>query len=224
MNALLLLVSCSTFSGLSGSKEEDLSCGVNARAEDGDCVCQNNYDWCDERGGDCCAWDARAYDLRFTAMTIAPYDMLYTGDPWDWDGDIPDWLIEALSTIGYIYPEAGTAAEVLELVDEYAPQLLEGVVPPDVFYEVYQYDQLIDANDAQDDSYNPNFRGTLRISPDGDDDIILALYDEDLSWDDDLQFMYLDRTSMAWLSGRGTVFLPIQQNVHSMEVEVEPVW
>jgi hypothetical protein len=69
------------------------------------------------------------------------------GEPWDWNGSIPDWifdlggeLLTILTWINTVFPEpslvsatAGLDAflEIAELIDQYAPELMEGSTPPD---------------------------------------------------------------------------------------------
>ena len=69
------------------------------------------------------------------------------GQPWDWSGDIPSWifqfsneLLNILSWINTVYPDPTLASatagldaflEIAELIDQYAPELMEGSTPPD---------------------------------------------------------------------------------------------
>jgi hypothetical protein len=78
------------------------------------------------------------------------------GEPWDWDGDVPDWvfnfateLLNILDWLSAIYPEPNLMAaaagidtffELASLIDEYAPELLEGTVPPDPNLYAYMVD------------------------------------------------------------------------------------
>lgn len=103
----------------------------------------------------------------------------YEGEPWDWDGSIPGWisdvvdaLDEILGTVSSIYPDPDLVAmaeaasevnEILDLIDAYGPQLMEGTVPPDpnVFPYLVDSDEnilpLSDAGLSWDDSYEVSF-------------------------------------------------------------------
>jgi hypothetical protein len=209
-----------------GSADEDprVDCGVNAEADGSQCVCVESYDWCDDDREDCCAWDARSYRITIHDVVIAPYNYDFYDMPWDWDGDIPDWLIDALELIGYAYQEAATAADVLQIIDEYAPELMEEYVPPDAFFEVYDAgaDETLYASDTIDDSYEAPFRETFTLSSGEADGALLYFYDEDLSFDDDVQGFEFTTADLAWFSGRGEFTVTYWHNIFSITFEVEP--
>lgn len=207
-----------------GGGGEPIECGVNAEADGSQCVCVESYDWCDDAREDCCAWDARSYRVTIVEVVIAPYNYDFYDMPWDWDGDIPDWLIEALELIGYAYPEAGTAAEVLDLIDEYAPELMEEYVPPDAFFEVYDAgaDETLYASDTIDDSYEAPFRESFTLSAGEADGSLLYFYDEDLAFDDDVQGFEFTTADLAWFAGRGEYTVTYWNNIFSITFEVEP--
>lgn len=133
----------------------------------------------------------------------------YQYEPWDWDGDIPEWLFDfadALATILDVVsditldPSVETAAavaehldEVLELIDEYAPELLEDTVPPDPQIYPYLFEEsgdvipLMDVVEWRDweDTYEIDFRLTgLDLS--GLGGLAVDLEDEDLAFNDNM--------------------------------------
>lgn len=222
---LVLFSACGVFSASDDDDDDDdeeaRACGFNAQPSGWDCACIEHHDWCDDERVDCCAFDADYYLVTVHEVVVAPYKYLEDEVPWDWDGDIPDWLIDALGLIGYYYPDARTASEVLDLIDEYAPELLEGTVPPDPYFEVYDRDgDAQHASGVFDDTYEAPFGESFRVSPQRDDDAILYFWDEDIAFDDEVQGFYLTPDGLAWASGRGEIAETHLGNVFWLNVEV----
>lgn len=108
----------------------------------------------------------RAFVVTVVDAKVMPFQDLSTEEPWDWDGDVPDWLIEGMQLVGAYYPQAEAWAEVLDLVDQYAPELLEGYVPPDPLIDAYVDDEYLSSSYADQDTYEPywNYSETFRLS------------------------------------------------------------
>ena len=203
--------------------EDELECGVNAVAEDDACVCEGDYTWCDDGTDDCCAYDAQAFDFTLVSAAVLPYKDADDLEPWDWDGDVPDWLLDALYLIDDFYPEARTFAEVLEYVDEYAPELLEDTVPPDPYVELSQGESLLDTTLTDSDTYEPRWRQETRVRS-GRQELDLWFMDEDLMFDDEITGVYFTSDDLAWCAGRGTLAFGPVGSLFEVVVEVEPVW
>ncbi len=133
----------------------------------------------------------------------------YGGAPWDWDGNIPDWLLdvadaleELLDVVTDLYPDPDLVAadeavttvnDILEAVDEYGPELLKGDVPPDPDLFPYQMTsggepvsiRGFDASAQWDNTYEV----TLDV-PHVDlvnlDGFVLDMEDLDLAFDDNM--------------------------------------
>ena len=73
-----------------------------------------------------------AFRVRVHGALVFPYKP-DGEEPWDWDGNVPDWMIDLSDALGDILvsPELKTASEILQIVDEVAPIVLEGTTPPD---------------------------------------------------------------------------------------------
>lgn len=203
-----------------------LDCGYNAHQVDDACVCMPHYDWCDAvgEGEPCCAWDARAFTVTVVDAKVMPFQDLSTQEPWDWDGDVPDWLIEAMATIGYYYPQALTWSEVLSLVDEYAPELLEGYVPPDPLVDAYIGDEYLASSATEDDTYEPvwGFRQTFDIH--GAEEGWLEFYDEDVVVDDEVLYLGFTHDDLAQAAGPDDFVMRDIGFLFELTVRVEPVW
>ena len=234
---LLLLIGCVNTGWGDGSDDKDddrdggrgdddapIACGVNAREQSGDCECDDHYDWCDDGSDDCCAYDARAFNVTVHEVVYAPLNPNWYDEPWDWDGDVPDWMIEVMDALSYVYPDFATAAELARWVDEYAPELLEGTVPPDPVFEIYDGDEVVYVSDSWGDDYEPNFRETFRIDPSGNRDMAILFWDEDPALDDEATMFSLGRDDMAWFAGRGEMTGIYWDAIYAVTWEVEPVW
>lgn len=103
-------------------------------------------------------------DMNLSVYVIfRPYitDELIPGyelEPWDWDGNIPDWILDVVDVLdtlldiaSQVYPDpelmtaaeaVGMAGDVLDAIDKYGPELMEGTVPPDP--DIFPY--VIDAD------------------------------------------------------------------------------
>ena len=214
----------------SGSDDDDddrdkVECGYNAQPDgDGDCECVTRYEWCGEGTDDCCAFATNTFRFTVHSAGFLPYKGPDSEEPWDWDGDVPDWLIEALELLGYAVPEAATMAEVLDLVDEYAPQLLEGTVPPDPYIEYWIDDELYDASPTEDNTYEPAWRDTSVVSLRRNETLWVVFVDEDIYYDDEADAVYAEQEDLQWLAGRGALQMPGPYYLFNLRFQVEPVW
>lgn len=152
----------------------------------------------------------------------------YGGQPWDWDGQVPDWwmdvagaLEEVLGLAATIYPDpnlvsaaeaAEYANELLALIDEYAPGFMEPYVPPDpdVFPYVADSDGNLwpffdgDVGIQWEDSYEIGV-AFEDVDLTGDVALVLDLEDVDVAFDDDMGD-WLDQGSYPLVLG-ADVFL-----------------
>ena len=141
----------------------------------------------------------------------------YEGEPWDWDGTIPDWisdLVAALSdladVVSSLYPDPTVvsaaealayAEQIIELMEEYGPGLFAATVPPDPNLYPYMFDsegQLHGYSDVGDgfdwdDSYEVDI--TLRGQDFRDRGLAIDMEDYDTVFDDNMGD-YLDQGSI----------------------------
>ena len=220
---MILLLACGTIDGDGDEHERSgqVECGANAVRQDGACECRDEYTWCEGSREDCCAYDAAYFDVTVHEVVLAPYNYLYYDQPWDWDGDVPDWLLDALDAISLLYPDVGSVAELADLVDEYAPELLEGTVPPDPFFEVYDDPgEITYTSETWGDSYDASFEQAFRVYPE-DGTGMLYFWDEDLAFDDEVQALSLPQDDLAGASGRGVLEGALWGNVYWLSIEVD---
>lgn len=141
----------------------------------------------------------------------------YGGEPWDWDGNIPDWILDVTSALSDIlgafasvYPDpdiiaaaevAGQVDKILDVIDTYGPELLRGTVPPDPNLYPYLYDDagnLYSYNDVGDGfSWDDSYEVELSFS--GQDfrsyaGLAIDMEDRDLAFNDNMGD-YLDQQS-----------------------------
>lgn len=210
---------------------------------------------CAEGGGgggrgrrDCGVDDGRAFRVRVVDAFVFPYKP-DTEEPWDWDGSVPDWLLDLTDTLASVVasPELKTASEILEIVDEVAPLVLEGTTPPDPILGVvaalqtattttnttlfggttstYTYGTYTFAvDDAVDDTYQPRFDRSVAVDLYADENLWFDLYDEDLVDDDWIGSAFLDLRDLRRLARCGvtTVRGVEGTGLYSVDVEVTP--
>ena len=225
--ALMITAGCGGGAGGTNDKDGDsdrppLNCGMNAFDGGGTaCECVGSYTPCADDDISCCAYDAASFDLTVIDIGVMPYKP--DGGGWDWDGDVPDWMIEAANVIGYFSVEAATMAEVLEYTDEVAPYFLEGTVPPDPFYEVWEGDnQVVDASWTVDDDFEASWGMQTWVRPTNQQDIYLWFHDEDLLFDDDIMVITVPRDTFDTFAGWGPVEFRDLGSLFSLTVEIEP--
>ena len=205
LTVVLSLIGCTgsgnnRFKGGNGAASE---CGYNTIDLGNRCECADPYTWCDSVSTDCCAYDSTQFDIVLESFEIFPLKDPMGGDPWDWDGSIPDELLQLASIIGYFDPTVATVAEVMEQVDTYAPYLLEGTVPPDPWLDYYHGDQYLDSTATFDDTYSvrPNTIHTLDLSR---GDWSYEVWDEDIVDHDYVGYFYITLDDAQQTAGRTT--------------------
>jgi hypothetical protein len=197
---------------------------------------------------DCGVDGGRDFRVRVVDAFIFPYKP-ESEEPWDWDGSVPDWLLELTDTLAYVLasPELETTAKILQIVDDVAPLILEGTVPPDPVLNVnsalqtatttststffggttwtYTYGTYTFAtDDTEDDTYEPRFDRTVPLELSPVEDLWIDLYDEDLAFDDYIGSAVLDLRDLRRLARCGVTRvrgLP-GTGVYSVAVEVTP--
>lgn len=205
---------------------------------------------CTENGGRddrCGVEDASEFEVTVVGALVFPYKP-DTESPWDWDGDIPDWMIDVTDALGDIVasPELKTAAEILEIVDEVAPVLLEGTVPPDPILQVVAaldtattttttttfggttttttYGSVpFGTLNGDDDTYEPLFQQRVDLDLFPDETLWLDLFDEDLYFEDYIGSTGLKLRDLREVSGCGkaTLRAPTDSGLYSVDVRVE---
>ena len=206
-------------------RQEEITCGYNAApAGRSSCECETHYEWCDNSQTDCCAFGTDTFKFTVRRAGFLPYKGPDSEEPWDWDGDVPNWLIDAMNILGVFVPEAASMAEVLGLVDEYAPELLEGTVPPDPYIEYWINDEVVDASPTEDNTYEPNWRDTTKVRLGRNDTLYVVFVDEDLTFDDEADSIYAGQEDLQWLAGRGPLTMEGPYYLFDIVFEVEPVW
>lgn len=202
-------------------------CGYNAEpSASGECECVGEYTWCEFEGEEenCCAYFTHDFSFELISVKVAPYKDEATQSPWDWDGDLPDWLLAALDLLAYYYPNAATWAAVLDLIDTYAPELLEGTVPPDPYVQFYDdRDDFLYETDALGDTYEPYVGVSMQVSLIADERFSFWVIDEDALFDDDIQGILVDLPALQLLAGRGDFAIQSTDlNLFEMNLRVEP--
>jgi len=212
--------------GGGGDDDDDVvECGWNAEpTPSGDCSCVDDYEWCDwdTDGIDCCAYSTNSFRLVIGEAKVIPYKNAENREPWDWDGNVPDWLLQAVDLLSDFYPDAAAWSEVLQLVDEYAPELLEGTVPPDPFVEVYIEDEFLGATSTDDDTIEPYWNQEAQVTLGSSELVWLVFQDEDLQLDDLIQEVSMDLLFLQETAGRGWQDYTDLGNVFELTVAAEP--
>lgn len=197
---------------------------------------------------DCGVDGGRDFRVRVVDAFVFPYKP-ETEEPWDWDGSVPDWLLDLTDTLASVVasPELKTTAEILELVDEVAPLILEGTVPPDPILNVnaalqtatttttstffggttwtYTYGTYTFAtSDTRDDTYEPRFDRTVALDLYPYEDLWIDLYDEDVAFHDYIGSAVLDLRDLRRLAKCGVTRVRGEpgSGVYSVGVEVTP--
>lgn len=193
-------------------------CGYNTIDLGDSCECAEPYAWCDADSLDCCAFDTTDFQIVLEGFTVFP--LKETGEPWDWDGSIPDELLLLFDVIGSFDPHAYAISEVLEQVDTYAPYLMEGTVPPDPWIDFYQGQDFLDSTSTFDDTYDvsPRTVHTLDLTQ---GEWYFQVTDEDLAAHDDIGDFYITLDDAQWTAGRTTVWN--YGSLWEIAVSIEPM-
>lgn len=179
------------------------------------------------RHGDCGVAGGADFRVRVVDAFVFPYKP-ETEVPWDWDGDVPDWIVDLTGALGTVLANPGlkTTAEILDIVDEVAPVILEGTVPPDPVLVVdtslqtatttttttffggttwtYTYGtETLATADTGDDTYEPRFDRAVGLELGASEDLWIDLYDEDLAFDDYIGSAVLERRDLRRLAKCG---------------------
>lgn len=202
----------------------------------------------DRRDRDCGVDGGQDFRVRVHGGLVFPYKP--EGEqPWDWDGDVPDWMIDLTGALGDLLfsPELATASEILEIVDEVAPIVLDGTTPPDpqlyalavldeatvvptstwfgsttwtYTYGTYTFGTL----DTSDDTIEPRFDLTAAVTLFEGETLWLDMFDEDVLDDDYVGSVGLGLRDLRDLARCGITTLrgPEGGGLYSLDVEVEP--
>ena len=145
-----------------------------------------------------------------SVYSVVAFPTRWDGEPWDWDGQVPDWLFGMIDDLQWgldrardlglmqwsselaTFSEVVDAADLLAgLIDEHAPDLLYGTVPPDMYVEFAYADseswESIGFTEYVADSYRADVHSMVRgVELWGDESLVLWTYDADLVFDDDV--------------------------------------
>ncbi len=133
---------------------------------------------------------------------VQPYKTTATKEPWDWDGTVPGWLTDSVETLARFYPEAERWSQILDLVAEHAPTLLESYVPPDPFVRVLVGGRAVFADSAIDyDTLEPRWSAAYLISS----SIEVEVWDADLAFHDLIATISIPLASARGAYGAGAV-------------------
>lgn len=142
---------------------------------------------------DGCGSEGRTFVVTVTDGFVLPYKPA-SGAPWDWDGDLPNWMVDVVDVVGAITrdPTVVTAAEILDVVDRLAPRLLDGTTPPDPVLvastalagegEATTVDGVgrIGVDAAGNDTYEPAFAVRAEVSLADDEVLRFDVKDDDV--------------------------------------------
>lgn len=206
-----------------GELPTEPACGPHGYLDGEDCVCEPGYAWCNAsaRDFDCCP-EAESpakpsldpedvTGLAVLGMRVRPFKYVdENGEPvpWDWDGSIPDWILNAVGLFAQVFPELQFWSEVLQKIDEYAPFLLEGQTPPDPYIrfsdresqDPFYYGTSSYNSDTVEPSWEDAFVPLSSFADAGF--VVVEVWDEDAVIDD---FMGQFRVSLEYLYDLYTV-------------------
>jgi hypothetical protein len=204
---------------------EDIECGPNSIEAGDSCECLEPYTWCAE--GDyelgCCAWDIDTFTVTMVSANVYPYaDDDQT--PWDWDGGVPSWVVDLVVILAEYEEDAADWFDYLAAVEEWAPELLAGTVPPDV-YVTYEIDEeTYWTSSTEDDTIEPYWAEDETVTLDARTDLTIWWMDEDLTWDDTIEGAVLTLDDMQWLAGLGDITFTGSYGLYDFTLAIEPVY
>lgn len=73
---------------------------------------------------------ATRFGFKLLTARISPDKGEPANNPWDWNGSLPGWVQDLIVEAVELW-KGGQAANLTDLLLTYAPELLDGVVPPD---------------------------------------------------------------------------------------------
>lgn len=230
--ALALCIGCTGSDIVDGPKSDDelAECGLHAfPISSTECTCDLGYVVCPTVQEHCCA-DKTDFRMVVHSSVIRPTKE--DGQPWDWDGDVPTWLIDLAHELSDEIDQvatsqtgipAGTAAvTLLELTDRIAPELLAGTVPPDPYlWAVDDSDRLWMQSGYVSDTITPAWPEGFDVEFDGQTGAVhIEVWDSDLALDDFIGWLSVDLEACQLLHELGPVPVPGEAGVAEMTVEV----
>jgi hypothetical protein len=213
--------------------EQLAECGLHAYARDAtSCECDSGYVICPTYTEHCCS-TATTFELLVLEAAVFPYKVDDNQKPWDWNGDVPNWIIQLASLLSdeidmafqsTLIPAGTIAVKLLELTDEHAPDLLEGSIPPDPYlWIVDDADRLLAESGYYPDSIDPSWTTRVDVELDRRTDAIhIEVWDSDVLSDDFIGWLSLDLEDFQLLQGAGPRSFQGQRGVAEMTIEVLP--
>ena len=200
-------------------------CGDNAyRNSEGGCSCNIGYGWCADNYGNLnCCLSTNKFSVHIYSAQIQPYKNKEDLEPWDWDGSIPGWLLDGLSILAHFYPELEVWVEVLDAVDQYAPAIMDGYVPPDPFFGAYVGGGRVGGGSVVDDTYEPEWNSTFEVTVDNSTPLRIKFWDSDLFFDDFIQTVEITLSDLRAYSNTGIVNSRVGR-LYNLQWVVSPVW
>lgn len=161
--------------------------------------------------------------LTIVSAQIQPYKSVEDKSPWDWDGVVPDALVDAIATlIQLTRPVDGILwATLIRTVADVAPDLLEGDVPPDPYYELSSFGTpMLDPSETIRNTLEPRWvaRPTLVVAG---EELLLTVRDEDLAFDDLIQEVIIAWDDLTAIRGEGDVEFQHLGRLFSLTIRVE---
>ena len=204
---------------------EDIECGPNSIESGDSCECLEPYTWCAE--GDyelgCCAWGIETFTVTMVSANVLPYaDDEQT--PWDWDGGVPSWVVDLVIVLSEFEEDAADWFDYLAAVEEWAPELLAGSVPPDVYVTYEINEETLWTSSTEDDTIEPYWAEDETLTLDARTDLTIWWMDEDLTWDDTIEGAVLTLDDLQWLAGLGDVTFSGSYGLYDFTLAIEPVY
>ncbi|MCP4804702.1 MAG: hypothetical protein GY884_05065, partial [Proteobacteria bacterium] len=170
---------------------------------------------------DCCAYWTDTFEFELSSAQIVPWRSA-VGVPWDWAGNVPTDLLDGINDLEAVAPSASDFNDLLNLASVYAPDILSGSVPPDVYFEFLANSSLVDTSLVRDNTYEPvwNWSASYLLGP--SDVVSFEFYDEDLVLDDFVGAFDMDLIDHQTWAGRGPLSLGPVDGLYRVFWEITP--
>lgn len=198
----------------------------------GGCVPSEESDADDEGGGggggggDAGTDDQPSTSTFFRVVIVSAKIRLTkdTAEAWDWDGNIDDWVWEALVGVANFYNPAIPWSDLVEFADQTAPFLLQGTVPPDPFLAFSLGENAATSlgfSESIDDTYEPLWNVYVDVQLSSTTPLRLDCWDADIVEHDWVSGAILPLDWLQYYAGDGPVTLTDLGALVELVVEVE---
>jgi hypothetical protein len=189
-----------------------------------------------DSGAQCGAPNAGTFDITVTRVLAAPYD--FDAEAWDWDGDIDSWwedygiwveLLLLVATEGAY--EFGTYDELIVEMDPYTESIFSQWVAPDLLVDVYWLDSNVSEweevggfYDLAEDQHEATGLGLGQWSMGPESRVHVALFDEDIAFDDYIGELGFDLNGLRGIADCGPVgFVLTAQDMDDYETRINAI-